>query len=909
MKKSLSLLLALAMVFGMFASMASAADPALTTEQKLQQLVDLKILKGKPDGKPHLEDNLTRAEFATIAIAVAGVAEDTTTASAFSDVKAGEWHTGAITAANKAGFVEGVGGGLFAPKATITVQEIVKVAAAIAKLTPVEGATVDGAAAWAAPYIKAAQDAGLPVPTNYTANATRGQTIELAYAVYQALQVKPLSDAKATVNADDTITVTGKTAGGVDSVKVAIGTAEAAAATLNADGTFTYTTAKQAVGDYKLTVTAYKGTASVASTELTAKIDGFTVASVTVLNGKQIAVTFNKAVKEGSTEGAVKYKNGSGDYYYSLEGQNVSTVTDAAPSLSDDKKTITITFDHFTLDRYAQFKIAKGLKAASGQELGEFKQAVYLTDKTAPSVKGVSYSGKDAVIEFSEPLSNIGAVSIDGVQISEGTTADSSIVYELDPNKDITTDFNKVKIHNLEVDTSYTVDIVSAKDVAGNYLNYTGTLKVTSDNTPPTVSSLTVDGTTVSVKFSEALQDKKATLTVVDGADYEVDSYDGDTNVAKFKLADIVGDKSFVSVTVYFKADSFQDLQGNPNKATSKQTITLKADKTAPTFKSVSTDGAKIIVKYSEEINADALTALDYKFSDDNGVLKSGALSFTADVGYDVNDDGDLSDSEEKNYVVITVSTPDLLNGSSTLKAGKYTITIPSGAIKDTSPAANEASKVTLNFTVSGSSSKAAVKLLDVTQDPTNNSKIIFEFDTKLNKSQFDGNKFLMAGSALPSGTSFSFADDAQKIVVAELPSGAIAVSGKRDFKVKGIVADNGNTMNTDNDTIKEVDLIENKAPVAVSATLLDDQTISVSFSEALDNPTSFDGISIKINGNLLASDKIQTVTANNKTLLIEVKDGGTFKADQTVEVIFDGADGIIDLAGNAAANKSITIK
>ncbi len=909
MKKSLSLLLALAMVFGMFASMASAADPALTTEQKLQQLVDLKILKGKPDGKPHLEDNLTRAEFATIAIAVAGVAEDTTTASAFSDVKAGEWHTGAITAANKAGFVEGVGGGLFAPKATITVQEIVKVAAAIAKLKPVEGATVDGAAAWAAPSIKAAQDAGLPVPTNYTANATRGQTIDLAYAVYQALQVKPLSDAKAVVNADDTITVTGKTAGGVTGVKVAIGTAEAAAATLNADGTFTYTTAKQAVGDYKLTVTAYKGEASVASAELTAKIDGFTVSSVTVLNGKQLAVTFNKPVKEGIADGGFKHKNDAGEYYFSLQDQTVTANSDAAPSLSDDKKTVTITFNHFDpLDRYAQFKIAKGLKSASGQELGEFKQAVYLTDKTAPSVKGVSYSGKDAVIEFSEPLSKIGTVSIDGVEISEGTTNDSSIVYELDPNKDITTDFNKVKIHNLEVDTSYTIDIVAAQDIAGNYLNYNGTLKVTSDNTPPTVSSITVDGTTVSVKFSEALLNKAATLTVVDEDDYNVDSYDSDTNVAKFKLADIVGDKSFVSVQVYFKADSFQDLQGNPNKVTSKQTITLKADKTAPTFKSVSTDGHKIIVKYSEEINANGLTALDYKFSDDNGVSKNDALDFDAVVGYDANDDGDTEDSEEKYYLVITVNNNELHSGSS-LKAGKYTISIPSGAIKDTSPAANSAAKVTLNFTVSSSSSKAIVKLKDVKQDTANHNKIIFEFDSKLNKSQFDSSKFLMAGSALPSATKFSFADDDQKFVVAELPSGTIGASGPRTFQVKGIVADNGNTMDTDNDTIKAVDLIENKAPVALSATLLDDQTISVSFSEALDTPTSFDGISIKINGNLQASDKIANVSADNKNLLIEVKDPNTFNADQKVEVIFEGADGVTDLAGNIAEDKTVQVK
>jgi hypothetical protein len=181
MKKSLSLLLALTLVFGLFASMASAADaPALTTSEKLQSFINAGILKGKPDGLPHLEDKLTRAEFATIATSVAGLTA-ATSGQTFSDVKKGQWYYGAIEAAAKAGLVNGIGAGKFGPKTNVTVESIIKVAVIIAGLKPVAGATVAGASDWAAPYVKAALDAGLIASqASYTAQATRGDVFDIA---------------------------------------------------------------------------------------------------------------------------------------------------------------------------------------------------------------------------------------------------------------------------------------------------------------------------------------------------------------------------------------------------------------------------------------------------------------------------------------------------------------------------------------------------------------------------------------------------------------------------------------------------------------------------------------------------------------------------------------------------------
>ncbi|RUS49205.1 S-layer homology domain-containing protein [Cohnella sp. AR92] len=944
MKKSLSLLLALAMVFGMFASMASAAtDSDLTTAQKYQQLVDKGILKGTTDGLPHLEDNLNRAQFATIAVAVAGLDVPAATTSAFSDVTVGQWWTNAIQAAYAAGYVNGTGAGKFEPKANVTVESVIKVATAIAKLTPVEGATVEGSSAWAGPYIQAAINAGLPIPSNYKAAATRGQTVDIAYAVFASLQVKPLTDVKAVVNADDTITVTGKTVG-ADAVKVAVGTAAAAAATLKEDGTFSFTTTKQAVGTYTLTVTAYKGEASLASAEVSATIDGFKVDSVKVLNGKQIAVTFNKAVKEGTTEGAFKYDDynygttSSPDYgyYFTLAGAQPSSTQ--APALSDDKKTVTLTFEHFKAfnsgakdltDTYQNFLIVSGLKSASGQDLGEVKQAIYLTDSTAPSVKSISYSGFDATIEFSEPLSDIGSVSIDGVEINDTASA-SNLYYATTPDADGSGDFTKIKIKNLSVDTAAELDIVGATDIAGNYLDYNGTLKVPSDDALPSVTSLTVNGSNVVVKFSEALLNEQAVLTVVDGGTYDSSvaaqgSYDSDTNTATFKLKPELGVRTFASVQVYFAAGDFTDLQNNDNKATAKQTITLNADKTNPTFKSVTTDGAHILLKYSEavELAAADLGTLSFKYTDDNGVVTNADLAYTAVEGYDINDDGDKDDTDEANYIDLTVTGPSSILSGSVLAAGKYSFTIASGAVVDSWT--NPAAKTSVSFTVSGASAKNNVELVSVFQVnkdnatsyasyDVNNNIIYFEFDHKLNKSQLVASNFLLTGAALPAGTNFYFIDTDRTIVAAEVPAGTIASNGSRNFSVKNIVADNGDTLNTSKATAKGVALIENKAPTVVSATFADDQTIVVTFSEVVKLAGSSDDalgeLTININGTdyTYASTATASADGTTKTVTIDTDKADTFKAGQTVKITVGGSS-ITDANDNAVASGSVTVK
>lgn len=892
MKKSLSLLLAIALVFGLFASMASAAENDLTTAQKYQQLKDKGILKGTTTGSDMLDDNLTRAQFATIAVAVLGLSEDNSAPSPFSDIKAGQWWYGAIKAASTAGLVNGIGNGKFGPKQTVTLQEVYKVAASALKLAPVTDAKVDGAAAWAAPYIQALIDAGFKLPsTNYKANATRGQTIEVAYDLYLAGQVQPLSDVSAVVNADDTITVTGKIDGDVDSVKVAIGSAAEAAATLKDDKTFTYTSGKQAAGTYTVKVTAYAGTKAVKSEEKSVTVDGFKVESVTVLNGKQLAVKFNKAVQEGVSVGGHNYGIGTAETSYFILGGGSITGEPKRASLSDDKTTVTLTFDRFTLNSYAQFSVSSNLKSASGKSLAAYKEAIYLADTTAPTVSKVEYSAKKAILTFSEPLVDVGTLSINGATISTS----GNVYYTL--NRDAENDITSVEIAGLDTDTNYSFYLISGKDIAGNRFDYNTTLNVPSDTVAPTITSVTVEGATIKAKFSEQLSTAGAVYNTTYGSVNGVlDS--NDKTVATYNVSGWLGGNSFLTLSVKFSG--YKDLVQNVG-ADYTQTVTISKDTTAPKVESVFSDGNKIVLKFSESIGNKPGT-ISYKYTSTSNVVSYDSATLVAG-GYDADNDGTV-EASEANYVAYSATS---------LPAGKYEITIVSGSFEDQATPPNGIAGTTVTLTVSGSSTSGIVTVQVFTNGGTvghtdstlKNNQIKFVFNKKLTTAALDISKFQINGTALPSGTNLYFFNNTD-IVIAELPAGAIPVSGDRLISVVNIVDENGNTLNTDNESNYQqvVFLNENVAPVAQSVALVSDTKLAVTFSETLDPAVTASGIEVYINGNKYTGTLYPSVS--NNVLTIDTRVSNTFNASQSITVKFVGAN-VKDLKGNTVADSQVS--
>src|SRR5690606_15951121 len=135
MKKSLSLLVAIAMVFSMFATVASA-----DTQSNYDILFEAGIFKGYPDGSAGLDKEMTRAEYAAVIARVTGVSSDDV--ADFIDIPANHWAGKDINAVVEAGYLQGVGGGKFDPAGKVTLEQMIAIAVRLLGLEVDEEATV-----------------------------------------------------------------------------------------------------------------------------------------------------------------------------------------------------------------------------------------------------------------------------------------------------------------------------------------------------------------------------------------------------------------------------------------------------------------------------------------------------------------------------------------------------------------------------------------------------------------------------------------------------------------------------------------------------------------------------------------------------------------------------------------------
>ena len=147
-------------------------------------LMDRKIFSGDSDGLFHPNKNISRAEFATIIARATNNANDLESVvkeELFTDLE-GHWAKAYINAASKAGLVNGVGDGKFAPDANVTYAEVITV---LIRMN--EGATSTAevmAATWPDNYIAYAETynmKGNVVIYDWNAPATKGDVSELLY--------------------------------------------------------------------------------------------------------------------------------------------------------------------------------------------------------------------------------------------------------------------------------------------------------------------------------------------------------------------------------------------------------------------------------------------------------------------------------------------------------------------------------------------------------------------------------------------------------------------------------------------------------------------------------------------------------------------------------------------------------
>lgn len=185
MKKSLSLILAIAMVFSMFASVAFAAEATTTTtpkttEEKYDALKALGIFEGDETGA-NLTGDMTRAQLAKIVAKLLKV-EENKAANTYTDVPADHWAAGFIGAATEAKAFDGRAPGKFEPEGKVTYQELAAVLLRLTGLAQSTDAVTGKVDEWAKGYVATAvKELGLS-QADYTVNSNRGVFVELTFA-------------------------------------------------------------------------------------------------------------------------------------------------------------------------------------------------------------------------------------------------------------------------------------------------------------------------------------------------------------------------------------------------------------------------------------------------------------------------------------------------------------------------------------------------------------------------------------------------------------------------------------------------------------------------------------------------------------------------------------------------------
>lgn len=161
---------------------ASFSDVSGDNSKAIYRLNSLGIINGYPDGTFKPANQITRAEYAVIAMSAAGLAKSADilkdSASKFKDVKPGDWYAGWVNLAASQGYIAGYPDGTFKPNANITYAECITI------LMRILGYDANLPGVWPTEYIVKAAELGVTDNVKFSASApaTRGDIAILTSA-------------------------------------------------------------------------------------------------------------------------------------------------------------------------------------------------------------------------------------------------------------------------------------------------------------------------------------------------------------------------------------------------------------------------------------------------------------------------------------------------------------------------------------------------------------------------------------------------------------------------------------------------------------------------------------------------------------------------------------------------------
>ncbi|WP_342442442.1 hypothetical protein MHB65_03045 [Lysinibacillus sp. FSL K6-0075] len=539
-----------------------------------------------------------------------------------------------------------------------------------------------------------------------------------------------------------------------------------------------------------------------------------TVTSVSAINATQVEVTFNQPVDKADAETAGNT---------SIEGVTISN-----RSLSNDGKVLTLTANA-PINVTNAVVVVQPIQSKADHLVKTVKYISTITyeDVVAPTIASVEAKtngtvAKSLTVKVSEPVKTGALVKVNGAYAN------------VDFNGTNTATITGL---SLEAGKTHTLELINLEDLAGNKtVLVSADFTVSVDATVPTATLSAQSDKQILVTFNKKMDTVKTIAALANGAvkDEALAAVNSgtatvvaDSNDTQFLIPvsdTLYTNKDSRTLTVVL-SDGIEDALGNKLEATT-QKVTLTKDTVKPVATGYNVvkdaDGkvTAIEVSFSEGLAADA-TPAGPSIVNENGVIVTSTLlgGLTADP----------VQAGDKKVVYKPAAAAKI--------SGKYAFSFAAELVSDQAETANKSA--TFNYTIDFGQGETVTEFeLDSGNLPTASGNVItVTFDEAVKggavaNSATDLANYTLAGKPLPTGTTITL-DSAQKVATITLPAESVE---KDDAAAIFTVANIKNTAGTK--TVKSytgtVDVEDNVSPVLQSAKAIDNKTIELTYSEAI---------------------------------------------------------------------------
>ncbi|MCC2388715.1 S-layer homology domain-containing protein [Bacillus pacificus] len=566
------------------------------------------------------------------------------------------------------------------------------------------------------------------------------------------------------------------------------------------------------------------------------------VVSATPINAKQVEVKFGTEVNVDTKDLEAAKK------LFTLGDKELTAV-----EVAKDNKTVVLTFNEVHGIEDAVLVVNPiATKADAKVKTAKHTQVISYKDTVRPTVKGVEYVNTNtAKIIFSEPVKNLGNAT--------GTNGVGEVKLAED-GKSATVDLTSVKEN-----TEAVVTIVGATDFAGNLISpnpvKVNVKKQAIDKTAPTVTGVeAVANNQLKVTFSKDFTETELEkgITVDTGKKDEngkvvpvtVEKVEFDKDNSKVAYVTLKEDLRDGINTIKIAKETVDSTLTPFKEAYSKQlVVSIKAEAAPELTKSevvTEKDNQFLVLTYNKEVKSGELATLKGDLYSD--YVTSTNIDFVA---------ADKVKVDEKDKKVVKIDLKDV-------KAGKWTVKLADGFVKDAAKDTLASKAKTITFDVEAT--KDPVSSLTYTVESSEDGKKVFvNFAGKVDgASATNAANYAIEGAAVEKAVLTSNTEKSATVELT-LKAGSVEADGNYAISVKGVkdTTKSVEAKAAEKDS-KIVTLTENVAPTVEKAELKNGKDLEITFSEAVKDVDTADFIVLLDGKDVtkeLGTDKNITVT------------------------------------------------